>query len=105
MLSESRQALSESQIAQLHRGKAGWFEPVGRGWRTCDGLVKRGLMEHNGAQRGKGERYRTIPARRVFDPLCRRHPEVCGNVAEHHNPNSAVCQLPNHHEGECNYKT
>lgn len=39
-----------------------WFEPVGWEWRTCDSLVKLGLMEHNGADRGKGERFRVTQA-------------------------------------------
>jgi hypothetical protein len=54
--------LTPTQMACLRSGAIAWFEPVGRGWRTCDGLVKRGLMEHNGADRGKGERYRTTEA-------------------------------------------
>jgi hypothetical protein len=52
--------MTQWQLKQLERGRNGWFEPVGRGWRTCDALVKLGLMEHNGAERGKGERFRTV---------------------------------------------
>jgi hypothetical protein len=50
----------------------------------------------------KGVALREKPAAlRTSDPNCRRFPEVCGNVAEHHNPDSKVCQLPRAHAGPC----
>jgi hypothetical protein len=36
----------------------------------------------------------------ALDPDCKRYPEVCGEVARHHDANSAICQLPNGHAGE-----
>lgn len=51
--------LTPSQQRAITRG-SDWFEPVGGEWRTCDALVKRGLMEHNGASRGHGERFRKL---------------------------------------------
>lgn len=38
-------------------------------------------------------------ALRTSDPACKRFPDVCGEIAEHHNPNSLVCQLPIGHAG------
>ena len=42
---------------------------------------------------------------RIKDEGCKRNPEVCGEVAEHHNENSHVCQLPNGHDGDHVYQS
>ncbi len=60
--------LTERHIGWLKHGAGGWFEPSGRGWRTCDMLARAGLMEHNGAERGKGERFRTTDEGRKMAP-------------------------------------
>lgn len=50
-------------LAAVHkRHGVSWFEPYGLQWRTCDALARKGYLEHNGAAKGTGERFRVTGA-------------------------------------------
>lgn len=80
--------LSTMQLKYLRHGVNRQFEPTGRGWRSCDSLVKQGLMSHNGAARLSGERFTTTTA--GIEALAQYQPHTCPN-----------CGQPRTGPGEC----